>query len=147
MATDFYKLWFWPWEAAQMNIKLVETLMASQSVIAARLPMIGAAMSDPINANYRELSRMVTEKGQAFGRSGRSVSSAMETVRRSSQANARDLGRLSGSGLLTPADWSQKTERRMAPVMHWTSLPAESLAPVHKRATANARRLKSPRKR
>lgn len=147
MASDLLKLWFWPLEAAQLGVHWAETLVASQNVIAARLPVIGAALADPLRADHRELSRMVTEKGRAFGRSGRTANAAFETLRRSSHANARDMGRFSGGDMLWPADWLRIFERNLAAGMALAALPGEALAPVHKRATANARRLKAPARR
>jgi hypothetical protein len=147
MVTDFFKLWFWPLDAARMGVQITETLMASQSVIEARMPMIGAAMSNPLQANHKELTQMVMEKGQAFGRSQRSVSAALDTVRKSSQANVHDLSRLSGGAFFGPADWMQMFERNMAAAVAISTMPAQALAPIHKRATANARRLTAKRAR
>jgi hypothetical protein len=64
-------------------------------------------------------------------------------VRHSSQANARDWGRLSGGDLFGPADWLAMFERNLAAAVALSAMPAEMLAPIHKQATANARRLKA----
>jgi hypothetical protein len=140
-AGNMMKLWFWPWEAAQVATRIVETMVATQTVLAARLPMMSAAMANPLDADYRELSLMVSEKVDAFGRSGRSVSKAGAAVQRAAQANARDFGRLGGSGFL-PTDWLPLFERNMVMAATLMTLPMEALAPIHKGVTANARRLR-----
>jgi len=135
------KLWFWPWEAAQIASRLVETAVATQTVLAARLPMISAAMANPLDADHRELSLMVSEKVEAFGRSGRSLSKAGKAVQHAANANARDLTRLGGGGFL-PADWMAVFERNMLMAATLMTLPMEALAPIHKGVTSNARRLR-----
>jgi hypothetical protein len=140
-AGTMMKLWFWPWEAAQMGARVVETMVATQTVLAARLPMISAAMANPLAADHRELSLMVSEKIDAFGRSGRSVSKAGAAVQKAAQANARDLGRL-GGGALLPTDWLTLFERNMAMATTLMTLPMDALAPIHKGVTSNARRLR-----
>lgn len=139
-AGNMMKLWFWPWEAAQIASRLVETAVATQTVLAARLPVISAAMANPFEADHRELSLMVSEKVDAFGRSGRSVSKAGAAVQRAAQANARDFSRLGGGAFLL-TDWISLFERNMVIAATLMTLPMEALAPIHKGVTSNARRL------
>jgi hypothetical protein len=139
---NLMKLWFWPFEAAQTAVRLMETAVATQSVLAVRLPIISAAASNPFSADHRELSLMVSEKVDAFGRSGRSVANASGVVQRAAAANARDFGRASGGSVLTPMDWLVIFERNILIATTLMSLPMQSLAPVHKGVTANAKRLR-----
>lgn len=138
---NLMKLWLWPLEAAKAATHIYEVAVATQSVLAARLPILSGAMSDPLTADHRELSLMLSEKVDAFGRSQRSVAQANEKIRRTAERNARDLGHLAGGGLLGPGDWMKMAERNIALGAALLALPMEALAPVHKGVTANARRL------
>lgn len=135
-------LWLWPLQSMQTAFKLAETLSSANAVIAARTPMIAAAFADPLNADTRELSRMVSEKSAAFGQSGRSLSAGQRTLHRAVTTNARDFGRLAGGDLLGPAIWWRMAERNLQFWSTFMALPGEALAPIHKRATGNARRLR-----
>lgn len=139
---DIADFWLWPWKAVQANVALAETLMSVPPVIAARLPMIATAMRDPLKADTKELTQMVTEKAEAFGRSHQSISAAARKIRAASDANARDLGRLMGGSLFGPADMIRMTERSLSAWAAFATLPAQALAPVHKRVSSNARRLR-----
>jgi hypothetical protein len=142
LATDMMKLWFWPWEAFQATTRLMETSVASQSVLGVRLPMISEAISDPLGADHRELSRMVTEQVDAFGRSQRALAVAGEAMQRTGSANAAALGRLATGRVLGLADWMAMFERNVSLATTLMTLPMRAMAPVHKGVTANARRLR-----
>lgn len=145
MARQAYllSLWTWPWELARANIALAETLIAAPAVVSARLPAIGEAIANPWTADYRELSLMVTEKLDAFGLSHASVTSAGNKLKAVGEANARDLGRLSGGTPLWPADWLRIAERNLDLFATMTTLPGRAVRPIHRSATANARRLRT----
>jgi hypothetical protein len=140
-STDLTDLWLWPWKAALTNIALTETIMSAPAVIAARLPMIASAMTNPLTANSRELTRMVTEKADAFGQSQRSVTAVVRKMGTAGNANARDLNTLARGGQLMPADYMRMGERNLAAWVALMTLPGTALAPVHKRVSANRRRL------
>jgi hypothetical protein len=137
-------LWMWPLTAARLASDWAETLTSAQTVVDARMPMISAAWTNPFTANHNELTRMVTEKTSAFGASQKSISSAQETVRRATEANARALGRLSGGGWLGWSEWTKILERNLEIATTLAMLPTTALAPIHSKATANARRLAKP---
>ena len=139
---NLMKLWSWPWEAAKAATHLMETAAATQSVLAERLPLLSEAVLSPLTADRRELSLMVSEKVDAFGRSQRSVTKTGEVLLKAGEDNARDLGRIAGGGLLGPADWMRMFERNVALGAALVALPMQALAPVHKGVTANARRLR-----
>lgn len=141
LSTNLMKMWFWPWEAAQLTARLMETCVATQSVLGARLPMIADAITNPIGANHGELTRMVTEKVSAFGRSHGTMAAAGRAVQRTGEANAAAFGRLAGGGLLGPAEWMSIFERNVALATTLMALPMQAMAPVHSGVTANARRL------
>ena len=142
-ASNVMKLWFWPLEAARAAADLLETTVATQSVVAARLPMISAAAIDPLAADHRELSLMMSEKVEAFGKSGRTLSQAANVVQEAAGANARDWGRVATGTMLSPLDWMAMTERNLLIATTLMLLPAQALAPVRKGVTANARRLRN----
>lgn len=134
-------LWLWPVQAARLGSDWMETMAATQRVISARLPTIASAMQNPLAADRRELNLMVSEKVGAFGLSGDAINAAGAVVRRAADANARALGRMAGGGVLWPADWMRLAEGNLAAAVALAALPAATLAPVHKRVTANDRRL------
>ena len=140
-AANIMKLWFWPLEMAQIATRMTETAVATQSVLAVRLPMISQAAVDPFGADHRELSLMVSEKIDAFGRSGRSVAKAGRAMRRAADANQRDLGRALWGGGLAPMVWVAMFERNLLIAASLLTLPMQALGPVHKGVTGNARRL------
>lgn len=136
------ELWMWPLHAARLGSDWMETMLATQRVISARLPTIASAMQNPLAADHVELNRMVSEKVSAFGQSGRSVQTAGAVVRQAADANARALGRMAGGGMLWPAEWMALAEGNLAAMAAMAALPAAALAPVHSRVTANDRRLR-----
>ena len=138
---DRSALWLWPWTIAQANRAWLETLVAAPAVIAARMPAIAEAVQNPLTADTRELSRMVTEKADAFGRSQRSLTSASQKFQTASKENARDLAKLSGGGIFDPTICMRIFERNISACAALLSLPREAIAPIHKKATRNARRL------
>ncbi|ATI78702.1 hypothetical protein [Sphingobium yanoikuyae] len=137
-------LWMWPLTAARLASDWLETMTIARTVIDARMPMIAAAWTNPFTANHSELTRMVTEKTSALGASQKTISSAQETVRRASEANARALGRLTGGGWLDWSEWTKIVERNLEIATTLAMLPTGTLAPIHSKATANARRLAKP---
>lgn len=138
---DVMRLWFWPWEASKMATHMMETAVATQAVLAKRLPLLSAAITNPWTADYRELSLMVSEKVDAFGLSQRSITKAGGVMRKAVTGNASALSDAANGGLLGPAEWMQMFERTVAFGSAFVALPMEALAPVHKGVAANAKRL------
>lgn len=134
-------LWLWPLQAMRLGSDWMETMAATGRVISARLPTIASAMQNPMAADHRELNLMVSEKVGAFGLSGDAINATGAVMRRAGDANARALGRMAGGGVLWPADWLKLAEGNLAAVAALAALPTAALAPVHKRVTANDRRL------
>ncbi len=140
-AKDVATIWFWPSTMAQANLALCETFAGLPSVVGASLPMISNAMQNPWTANTPELTRMVTEKIDTFGRSQRALSSAASKLQTAAEGNARDLGKIKGGGMLWPSDCMRMAERNLSAWAALASFPGEALAPINKGVTANARRL------
>jgi hypothetical protein len=134
-------LWSWPWLAMRWNQSLAETWFGASQVVAARLPIIGAAWSNPLGADTQELGRMVSEKSEAFGDSARATSHAGDAVYRSAALNLDTWNRLARGSLVWPSQWLRVAEQSLAAAAALTALPGATLAPVHARVTANAKRL------
>ncbi|WP_019831949.1 hypothetical protein [Sphingomonas sp. PR090111-T3T-6A] len=107
MMTAGLDLWRLQWRVA-------ETMLASQSVIATRIAMMGAGLGDPRRIPFAEMARFVPEKMAAFDAAGRGA--------------ARHLAAMEGAGML------ELFESGLAASLAWW-------APLHGRSTANARRL------
>ncbi len=132
----------WPWLALRWQSELIETWVGAGNVIAARLPMIGTALSDPLHADHRELGKMVSEKTAAFGASSRAASAAGDKVQSAAALNFGMWSRLASGSLVWPSQWLRLAEQNLAAAAALTALPGAALAPVHGQVVANARRLK-----
>ncbi len=109
--------------AWKVSLKIAETMAASQTVIGARMAMLGAGFENPTRLPFVEFSRLVPEKATAFGKANAGAAQALR----------------SGGGSPTTAmpddmillDWWETSIK--AASAWWT--------PIHARAVANARRL------
>lgn len=144
--------------AARVSRMATEIPAATLTTLAFRLPMLWAAMASPKAARDPELSRMVTEKVVAAGRSARAVArggqAAVSALHRhqtlplaslapvkaalASPNPAAALDALWRQGMLT-ADAAATLAAEMASI--GTRTVSMALAPMHGRVTANARRL------
>jgi hypothetical protein len=129
----------------EAGTKFSEMMLASHSVIGTRVDLMGAAVRSPLDGDYAELGRMVPEKMAAFSKSGVALSDDW----RKAQADLFDqwrewvtlmtdvptMGRLSAFG-------KRSTGRGARAVVRSMGTGGRALDPVHKTATANARRLK-----
>lgn len=136
-------LWMWPLHMLQANIALAETAAGIPTILGARLPMIGAAMFNPWTANHRELTLMVSEKTKAFGLSHKQFERSAQLVRSATEANARAL-RTFSMARMWPAEVFDLAEKNLAAAASLVSLPSNSIAPIHKRVSGNAKRLAKP---
>ena len=131
-------------------VKLAELAAAAPQVVAIRTSRMLAGGANPGAADRAENSRMVSEKAQAFWES--MFGMAAQTVR-TNQEYARSAA-LQWLRLWT-TPWSLRANRSVAQTAAaLTAVPtraqrnravsklvAAAVAPVHKRATSNARRL------
>jgi hypothetical protein len=131
---------------AEVNLKAAEMTVAAGAVIGVRMGMIAAAPHYPCNADRAELSRMVPEKIRAFSEAGTAVVEAYWSLHRDVGDYMVCLGRTMMAGRVPlPSDLIEMAERTS---IHATRIAASgvgavsvALAPLHKEATANARRL------
>ncbi|PZU05978.1 hypothetical protein [Sphingomonas sp.] len=133
--------WNWPMQFAQLAHDVLETMDGAQRVVSARMPTIGAAIQDPMSADYTELGRMVTEKMTAFSAAGRATAGTGAIVRRAYDRNARVLGRAAGGEVIWPHEWLALAETNLAAWAAAWALPAAALAPIHRGVVANRKRL------
>lgn len=147
--------------AARTAVSGGEMLEAASSVIAARLQIMAEGMADPRKADLAELSLMSTEKVQAMSESACAVSRTLGDIGGRLNANALDeAGRASRAvaamaGAASPAAafqaqyayavgwWSRAAGQMLTLNTELLKGQAEALAPIHDKAVANARRLKS----
>jgi len=124
-----------------------ETLNAAQAVVGHRSRTIERALSNPFAADHAELGRMVSEKSSAFGAAGASLARDVLTMQADLSAQAAALGRMMMGQLPTSRATQAMVSRsqRLASAALVSSIRA--LTPVHKAATANARRLGRARQR
>ncbi|MDB5405128.1 MAG: hypothetical protein JWL84_40 [Rhodospirillales bacterium] len=133
---------------AQLAFTGGELAVASATVIAERVGMMAEVARDPIGADYAEFDRMISEKIVAFAASGAALSDAWWRSQRHLGDFLVDLGDAMMSP--RPPSGTELFERASA---HHASV-AESavraagsaLAPLHRSARANARRLTRKRR-
>ena len=142
---------------AQAGQELAE---ASAAVITRRLGIMGEAMADPLRADHAELGRMGAEKVEAMAASaGAAFAGAMDLSQRAGRMAAREgaeaadcMARLARADnpfafAAAQTDWAMGAWSRAISdgwSFYGAALKAQgqALAPVHAKATANARRLK-----
>ena len=136
---------FNPWLEWQRMIRagtmLSETLGASQSVVGHRQKALEAALHDPLRADHGELGRMVSEKGAAFGAAGWSLARDWVAMQADWGAQASAIGKMMMGQPPSPrvAQAMMTRGQRLGSAALASSIRA--MTPVHKTATANARRL------
>lgn len=151
-----------PSRKARSITKIGELAIAAPQVIATRTARMLAAGSNPGTADRTEFSQMCTEKVQAFWESLFAMSvQTLRTHQDYARTAALQWWRLWTTpwwlGAIRSAPGRTASAARAATLL---SLPSASrqaramsriveagLGPIHKRATANARRLARPRKR
>lgn len=142
LGNDIASIWLWPYEMAKAQIAAIEIMVTAPTVVGARLPTIAQASIWPWMARTEELTRMVREKRDAAKLSGQALARAHRVVQDAMHGNARDLGRLSSGAPLWPADYWRMAERSLSAMAALTNVSGDMLAPVHRRVTSNARRLR-----
>jgi hypothetical protein len=119
-----------------------ETLDASHSVIASRSGTIAAAARSPLDADTRELNKMVAEKSSAFAKSGAILASDWTKLQGEMVAQAQALGSLWMSGRPPSFSAAQSIAARSQRIgTRALSSGVRALRPIHATATANKKRL------
>ena len=123
--------------------QISETLSASQEVIAKRTDM----MQSPMTADYVELGRMIPEKVEAFSKAGVAVATEWWAMQAECLVEAQHIAALAMRGRPPSLDeWSTLASRNAAHALRMmersAALGASAIAPIHRSATSNARRLR-----
>lgn len=130
------------WSMATIGLRAGETLVAADSVIRHRGAAIDAALRNPLTADHAELSRMVSEKAEAFGSAGASVMADMARLQADMMAQASAVAAIWMSGRPpTARAMNELTSRSERMAVRALRSGERALAPVHAKATANAKRL------
>ena len=118
-----------------------ETVSAASTVVGHRSKTIETAINNPFAADHVELGRMMSEKGTAFGAAGASLARDYFAMHADLSAQTAALGKMM-MGQLPSAGATQammKRTQRLGSAALTSSIRA--MTPVHKAATANAKRL------
>ena len=136
-------MWINGMRLAQAGWKTGEMMHASADVIGSRCQSIAEASRNPLAGDYADLGRMVPEKLDAFSRSGWAALRNLETMNAAAAANMAQVSRIAAAGRLpTPVEAQRIATRSSRMIACASAAAGKTLAPVHKRATSNARRLK-----
>lgn len=132
---------------AQMGFRFAEMAQASQMVIGSRSQTIMASAQGASGADQRELARMLPEKIEAFSLAGMAAFGDMAAMQADAFAAWRQMAGMAMSGRVPTATEIESLARqgnRM--VDRAISAGGKALAPVHRQATSNARRLSRAKK-
>lgn len=118
-----------------------ETISAAHAVVGHRSKTIETAMNNPFGADHAELGRMMSEKGTAFGAAGASLARDWFAMQADLGAQTSAIGKIMFGQLPTPraAQAMITRSQRLASATLASSIRA--MTPVHRTATANAKRL------
>lgn len=134
-----------PWVEWQKMVRaramMTETLSATQAVVEHRTKTIETAMSDPMQADLVELGRMVSEKSAAFGLAGASLSRDWITMQRDWNAQLSAMSAMMLGAMPTPTAANAMVARGQRLGSAALASGLRAMAPIHKAATANQRRL------
>ncbi len=129
------------------GVRVMETLGAANAVIAARTPIINAAIRSPLTGDHVELGLMVPEKVEAFSHAGSAMVTAWWQAQSLWIGHMQHLGGMALRGRTpTPGEIVDLNNRMAGLTLDGIEAAARMgttvLAPVHRKAAANARRLK-----
>lgn len=125
----------------ETGIKTGETMVAANTVVGKRLEVIAAAAQDPVNADLVELGRMGHEKVVAFSQAGGALLGHWAEMQREAAEYFMHVGTMmcSGGNMFELAERS--SHHAIRSITRSIDAGSHALAPIHARATANARRL------
>jgi hypothetical protein len=133
-------------DLSRTGVRAAETLSASHDVVRDRTDIIDAAMRNPLRGDYAELSRMVPEKLDAFSKAGTAVAGELWSMQAAFASEMQHLWLMALRGHAPGlADVERSASFALRTVERTAGLGRAGLAPIHKQATANARRLKRRR--
>ena len=98
-------------------------------------------MSDPLGADYAELGRMVSEKSDAFGAAGASLSHDWLAMQRDWSAQMTDMSAMMFGQLPGPRKAQAMLARGQRLGSAGLASSVRAMTPIHRTATANEKRL------
>jgi hypothetical protein len=132
--------------AAGAGVRISEMMIATNFVVATRMEMIGKAVRNPLDGNYRELNLMVPEKVTAISRSGAAWFEGVCQLQRDMAEQMVDIGMLLLGGVPKPSRLvklaSDSTRRGARVLLFPVTASDAALEPLHRTVTVNARRLR-----
>ncbi|EYD76334.1 hypothetical protein Rumeso_02092 [Rubellimicrobium mesophilum DSM 19309] len=133
---------------ASTGLQVSEMMVASSSVIGARMTILGQAARCPAEGDYAEITGMVAEKVVAVSKANQALVDQWSVMLADASEQVHHLGQHALRGRpLSVSDCSVLAERCLAHGTRMVTRTMEAgglaLAPVHQQATANARRLSS----
>lgn len=151
MWTSSFRLWSDLWSSAftmaETGARFVEMAQASSEVIDARSRTLFDACCDPLRGDYGELGRMVPEKLGAAWQAGAASLGDIGALQAEMIAGWQQAASLALAGRPpTPAEIAASARRAGRMARRSAAAGAKALAPVHQRATGNARRLRKPKR-
>ena len=117
-------------KATRVGVQTTQMLLAAPQVVAQRLARMALAGASPSRADQREFHRMGAEKVTAFGESWQAMALQMVKVQQQFA-----LSMLWGWKLPTASAWQGAA----------LDVLGKGVAPVRRRAVANAKRLQRPK--
>lgn len=115
----------------------------SAYVVDRRTRLIAEAMRNPMEGDYAELSLMVPEKVAAFSKAGLAGLQAIGVAQADHFALWQKMLMLAAAGKpMTPADGLSFARQSARASKRAAGAPGRIIAPVHKGATDNAKRLR-----
>ncbi|MEJ7926921.1 hypothetical protein WG908_09160 [Sphingobium sp. AN641] len=135
------------WSLAGTGLRALETMGAANDVVTARTAIIGSAMRSPHLTDHAELARMVPEKINALSRAGSDTMSAWWSGQAAWTGPMRDVALMTMRGRWpTPGELVRLGNGMTRLALETLDAPARmsaaALAPIHRKATGNARRLR-----
>lgn len=126
-------------------LRSIETLQASHAGIAPRTAKLRDVASNPLT-DHAEFARMVPEKVEAFGRSAEAVAKQTMALHSAWIGQMQRVGAVMLTGRLPSMAEAatlagQSAHYTLGAVAAGSRLGAGAIAPVHRTATGNARRL------
>ncbi|MCZ0964249.1 hypothetical protein [Paracoccus benzoatiresistens] len=133
-------------EMVATGARATEMMLASSSVIGARMTIMSRAACHPAEGDYAEIGDMMMEKAVAAAKVNQALVEQWSAVLIDTSEQAQHLRQLMLGGRPLHADdilelaerWTAHGMRMLTRTMDAGGL---ALAPVHQQATANARRL------
>ncbi|MEP7350251.1 MAG: hypothetical protein ABI668_09925 [Sphingorhabdus sp.] len=130
-------------QAASMWFTTSETVTASARVVGARMPIIEAAILDPLSADLPEISMMASEKMVAFSQAQRAYWSAFGSLTQMVQAHYLDIMGMTLKARPVGLQEIYRLNDRSKTIVQVAAGAGEKvLKPYHRKVTANAKRLR-----